>query len=155
MAVDNGQSILIVQDNEQRKKQGFVDSISNWNWWTTPLGGANTKSPLEIGTNWLSGLGSLAGNLYSANLQADALSNNIKSQENMARANLSNTISDAAYNRNNYANIVQGWGNQQFTNQVAQNNLNSFNSLTQTANNLGISGDLLAAQKQQAKSMMG
>ena len=121
----------------------------------TPLGGANTKSVGEIGLNALGGLAGLVGNIYSTNKQVGVMKDQIRSNENIARANYANTISDAAYNRTNYANMVNGWGNQEFTNQTAQNALNSFNSLTTAANNLGISGDTLAAQKQQVKSLMG
>lgn len=132
-----------------------TSSNANSNWFFTPLGGANTKSPFEISLNGLSGLAGLVGNIYSTNKQAGVMKDQIKSNENIARANFANTISDAAYNRTNYANMVNGWGNQEFTNQTAQNALNSFNSLTIAANNLGISGDTLAAQKQQVKSLMG
>ena len=128
---------------------------SNTNWFFTPLGGANTKSPFEISLNGLSGLAGLVGSIYSTNKQVGVMKDQIRSNENIARANYANTISDAAYNRTNYANMVNGWGNQEFTNQTAQNALNSFNSLTTAANNLGISGDTLAAQKQQVKSLMG
>lgn len=157
---DNTGSIMTfgLPVNLQTNAQTQTNDNANSDWWTklwTPLGGANTKSAGEIGLNALSGLAGLVGNIYSTNKQVGVMKDQIKSNENIARANFANTISDAAYNRTNYANMVNGWGNQEFTNQTAQNALNSFNSLTTAANNLGISGDTLSAQKQQVKSLMG
>jgi hypothetical protein len=155
--IDNTGSVMTagLPVNLQQNAQTQTNSNANSNWFFTPLGGANTKSPFEISLNGLSGLAGLVGNIYSTNKQVGVMKDQIKSNENIARANFANTISDAAYNRTNYANMVNGWGNQEFTNQTAQNALNSFNSLTLAANNLGISGDTLSAQKQQVKSLMG
>jgi hypothetical protein len=155
--IDNTGSVMTagLPVNLQQNAQTQTNSNANSNWFFTPLGGANTKSPFEISLNGLSGLAGLVGNIYSTNKQVGVMKDQIKSNENIARANFANTISDAAYNRTNYANMVNGWGNQEFTNQTAQNALNSFNSLSTAANNLGISGDTLSAQKQQVKSLMG
>lgn len=157
MGIDNGTAIVIDDSttSDKRNKTGFLDDITNWGWWSSPLGGANTASPLEIGMNGLSAFGNLLGSIYTTNKQVGVLKDQIKSNENIARANFANTMSDAAYNRLNHANMVAGWGNQQFTNQTAQNALSSLNSLTAAGANIGMTGDNLSAQKQQLQSLMG
>lgn len=158
MGVDNGVSITI-DDGTQKKQTSFWDDVSSWNWWKTPTGGAKTASPLEIGSNFLGGLSSLVGDWYTANKSAETQKALLQAQlaQNMqlAKTNFANTMSDAAYNRTNHANMVAGWGDQQFTNRTAQNALSSLNSLTDAGANLGISNDALSAQKQQLQSLMG
>ena len=129
--------------------------LFNSDWWFTPLGGANTKSPGEIGLSAFSSLADLAGNLYSTNKQMSLLKDQMRFNENTARANFANAMSDAAYNRGNYVNMVNGWGNQEFTNQTAQNALDSYNSLAQAGSNIGLSTNTLDAQKQRVQAMMG
>lgn len=127
---------------------------SFWDWVFTPLGGAGTKSPGEIGLGALSSLAGLYGTIYSTNKQVGAIRDQIRSNETLARANFANSMSDAAYNRGNYLAMVNGWGNQDFTNQVGQNTLDSLNSLSQAGSSIGVDSNILDKQKQQVQSYM-
>ena len=133
---------------------GNGSSTGFWDWAFTPLGGAGTKSPGEIGLGALSSLAGLYGTIYSTNKQVGAIKDQIRSNETLARANFANSMSDAAYNRGNYLAMVNGWGNQDFTNQVGQNTLDSLNSLSQAGSTIGVNSGLLDKQKQQVQSYM-
>lgn len=136
-------------DNQQNATSSFWESL----W--TPLGGANTKSPGEIGLSALSGLANMVGGIYSTNKQIGLMKDQLNFNKDVSRANFANAMSDAAYNRGNYVNMVNGWGNQEFTNQTAQNALDSYNSLAQAGANIGVDTNALNAQKQRVQAMMG
>lgn len=161
---DGRSSAVLINNPLNAAVQNSVDNAGSgsntgsnagfWDWAFTPLGGAGTKSPGEIGLGALSSLAGLYGTIYSTNKQVGAIKDQIRSNETLARANFANSMSDAAYNRGNYLAMVNGWGNQDFTNQVGQNTLDSLNSLTQAGSTIGVNSGLLDKQKQQVQSYM-
>lgn len=154
-AVNNSISTNINTNNDASGTAGGGTNTSSFlDWLFNPPGGAGTKSPGELGLNALSSLAGLYGTIYSTNKQVSAIKDQIRSNENLARANLANSMSDSAYNRGNYMAMVNGWGNQDFTNQVGQNTLDSLNSLTQAGSTIGINSNLLDSQKKQIQSYM-